>query len=77
MSWINSLPPSDAVWKRKKNILEDLFSLVFSQLKKYHPPGNLKFNYLDISQSLKLCISMKKKNLSISLKLNFPANNGL
>jgi len=25
-------------------ILEDLFSSVLSQLKKYHPSGNLKFN---------------------------------
>jgi len=39
---------------RKKNILEDLFCSVLSQLEKYHPSGNLKFNYLGISQSLKL-----------------------
>jgi len=41
-------------------ILEDLFSLVLSQFKKYHPSGILKFNYLGILQSLKLRISMGK-----------------
>jgi len=44
----------------RKNILEDLFSLVLSQFKKYHPSGNLKFNYLGIFQSLKLLISKGK-----------------
>jgi len=57
---VNPLPPSDAVRQQKKNILEDLFSSVLSQFKKYHPSGNLKFNYLGISQSLKLCILMEK-----------------
>jgi len=52
-SAINPLPPSDAVQKQKKNILDDLSSLVLSQFKKYHPSGNLKFNNLGISQSLK------------------------
>jgi len=32
----------------KKNILEDLSSLVFSQFKKYQPSKNLKFNHLGI-----------------------------
>jgi len=63
-------PPSDAVRKQKKNVLEDLISTVLSQLKKYHPPGNLKFNYLGIFKSLKKRISTEKK-LSISLKRNF------
>jgi len=53
-----------------KNISEDLFSSALSQLKKYHPSGNLKFKYLGIFQSLKLRILMGKI-LSISLKLNF------
>jgi len=44
-----------------------------SQFKKYHPCGNLKFNFLDIFQSLKLHILMGKI-LSISLKLNFTPN---
>jgi len=44
----------------RKNILEDLFRSVLAQLKKFPPPGNLKFNYLGISQSLKLRILMKK-----------------
>jgi len=57
-----------------KNILEDLFSSVLSKLKIYQPSGNLKFNYLGIFQSLKLRILMGKKNLSISLELNFTPN---
>jgi len=56
---------------RKKIV--DLFSLVLSEFKKYQPPGNLKFNYLGIFQSLKLRFSMEKI-LSISLKLNFTPN---
>jgi len=32
----------------EKNILKDLFSSVLSHLKKYQPPGNLKFNNLGI-----------------------------
>ena len=28
--------------KQKKNVLEDLFSSLFSQFKNYHPSGNLK-----------------------------------
>jgi len=35
---INPLPPSDAVQEQKNIILDDLFSSVLSQLKKYHPP---------------------------------------
>jgi len=57
----------------KNNILEDLFCSVLSLLKKYHPSGNLNFNYLGISQSLKLRILMGKI-LSISLQLNFTPN---
>jgi len=40
----------------EKNILEDLFSSVLSQLKKYQPFRNLKFKNLGTSQSLKLRI---------------------
>jgi len=43
-------------FEAEKNILEDLFSLVFSQFKKNHSSGNLKFNNLGIIQSLKLPI---------------------
>jgi len=57
---VNPLPPSDAVRKQKKNILEDRFSSVLSQFKKYRPSGNLKFNNLGIFQSLKLRILMEK-----------------
>jgi len=53
--------------------LEDLFSSVFLQFKKYHPSGNLNFNNLSIFQSLKFCILMEKI-LPISLKLNFTPN---
>ena len=58
----------------EKNILENLFSPVFSQLKRYHPSRNLKFNNLGISQSLKFCILLEKKILPICLKLNFTPN---
>jgi len=54
-------------------ILEDIFSSVLSQFKNYRRPGNLKFNYLGVFQSLKLRISMGKI-LLISLKLNFTPN---
>jgi len=67
------LPPSDAVRKQKKNILEDIFSSILSQFKTYHPPGNLRFHYLGIFQGLKLPISMEKI-LSIYLKQNFTLN---
>jgi len=45
------LPPSDAVQQQKKNIFEDLFSLVLSQFKKYYPCENLNFNYLGTLQA--------------------------
>jgi len=43
-----------------KNILQDLSSSVLSHCEKYHPSGNLKFNYLGIFQSLKLHILLEK-----------------
>jgi len=46
---------------------------VLSQFKKYHPSGNLKFNNLSTSQSLKFRILMEKI-LPISLKLNSTPN---
>ena len=52
--------PAMPFGNRKKNILEDVFSSALSQFKKYHPSGNLKFNYLGIFQSLKLRISTEK-----------------
>jgi len=71
---IKPLPPSDnAVPKQKKNILEDLFSSVLSQFKKYHPSANTKFNNLRIFQSLKLR-NLMGKILQISLKLNSTPN---
>jgi len=53
--------------------IEDFFSLVLAQFKKYRPSGNLKFNNLGIFQSLKFRISMEKI-LPISLKQNFTPN---
>jgi len=49
---INPLPPSDS--ETEKFISEDLFSSVLSELKKYQPSGNLKFNNLGILKSLKI-----------------------
>jgi len=72
--YINPLPPSDAVRKQKKNILEDLFGSVLSQFKKYHSSRYLKFNNLGIFQSLKLR-NLLGKMLRIFLKLNFTPNN--
>ena len=58
---------------KKIIILEDIFSLLFSQFKKYRPSGSLKFNNLGIFQSFKLRDFMGKI-LRISLKLNFTSN---
>jgi len=57
----------------EKIILDDLFSLVLSQFKKYHPSGNLKFHYLGTFQSFKFRFLMEKI-LSISLRLNLTPN---
>ena len=57
----------------EKNVLEDLFSSVWSHFKKYHPSGNLNFNNLGSCQSLKLR-NLMGKILRISLKLNFLPN---
>jgi len=54
----NPLSPRDPVRKLKN--LEDIFSSVLSQFKKYHPSGNLVFNDLGIFQSFKLRILMGK-----------------
>jgi len=39
--WFNPQPPSNAVRKQKKYILEDLFSSVLSQFKKYRTLKNI------------------------------------
>jgi len=72
-SELNPLPPSDAVRKQEKNILKDLSSSVLSQLKIYHPSGNLIFIDSCIFQSLQFRILIEKV-LPISLKLNFTPN---
>jgi len=51
MSWFSAT---------EKFISEDLFCSVLPQFKKYHPSGNLRFNYSGIFQSLKLRISIEK-----------------
>ena len=53
---INPLPPSDAVRKQKKKILEDIFSPESPQFKKCHLSGNLKFINSGILQSLNCVI---------------------
>jgi len=51
----------------RKNILEDLFSSVLSQFKKYYPSGNLKFINLGIFQSLKISFFNGKKSFQFLL----------
>jgi len=57
----------------RKSILQDLFSSVFLQCKKYQPSQKLKFIYLGILPSLKLRFLMGNFP-SIFLKLNFTPN---
>jgi len=64
-SILNPPPPSDALQKQKKK-LEDLFSSVLSQFKKYRPSGNLKCNNLGIFPELKLHILMEKNPSNLS-----------
>jgi len=49
-----------------RNILEDLFSSVLPQLKKYHPSENLKFNDFGIFHNLKLRILVGKNPSNFS-----------
>jgi len=65
--------PTMPFGNRKKNILDDVFSAVLSQFKKYHPSGILKLNYVGILQSLKLR-NLMEKILRKSPKLNFTPN---
>jgi len=67
-------PPGDAVRKQKK-ILYRIFSVQYclNFEKYYHTFGNMKLNDLDIFQSLKLRILMRKI-LPIFLKLNITPN---
>ena len=51
ISGLTHYRPSDAVRRTEKLFtLEDLFSSVLLQFKKYHPSGNLKYNNLGISK---------------------------
>jgi len=54
----------------EKGISEEFFSSVLSQLKKYQPSGNLKFNNFGIFQSLKFRI-LWGKNLSNFSQIKF------
>jgi len=58
--------PAMPFGNRKKNIIEDLFTSVLSQFKKYHPSGNLEFDNSGIFQSLKFRISMEKNPSNFS-----------
>jgi len=49
-----------------KQKIEDLFSSVLSQFKKYHPSGILKFNNLGIFQSWKFRNLMEKNPSNFS-----------
>jgi len=57
----------------RKKYFRGTFQISIVTIERISPPGNLKFNYLGIFQSLKLRISMEKI-LSIFLKLNFTLN---
>jgi len=57
---LNPLTPSDALRKHRNFGLQDLFSSVLSQFKKYRPSVNLQFNNLGNFQSLKLRILAEK-----------------
>jgi len=58
------LPPTAqrCRWETEKNILEDLFSSLFPQFKKFHPSGNPNFNNVGIFQTLKTRNLMGKKD---------------
>jgi len=62
----NHYRPEMPFRNRKKNILENLSSSELSQPKKYLPPGNVKFNYLDIFQSLN-CVFQWEKSFEFLL----------
>ena len=66
---IYPLPPKRCRSEREKR--EDLFSSVLLRLKKYLLPGNVKFNNLSISQSLKLRISMEKSFQFLSSQISY------
>jgi len=51
---------------KRKIILEDLFSSVLSQFKKYHSSGNLKFNNLGSFLSSKFRIFLGKNPSNFS-----------
>jgi len=56
----------------RKSYFRGSFQISIVTIIKYHPSGNLKFNYLGILQSL--IAYFNRKILSISLKLNFTPN---
>jgi len=58
----------------RKKYFRGSLSSVLPQFKKYHPSGNLKSDFLDIFQSLKLHILVEKILLISLIKLNFTHN---
>ena len=65
--------PAKPFGNRKKNILEDLFSLILLKFRKHNPSEILKFNNFGIFQSLKFRVLIKTI-LPISLRLYFTLN---
>jgi len=66
MYFFNPPPPSDVIWKQKKKYFRGSFQFSIVTIQKISLPGKLKFNYLRISESLKLRISMEKKTFNFS-----------
>ena len=64
MHFLTLYRPAMPLGNRKK--IEDLFSSVLSQFKKYHPSGNLKFYNLGILKSLNLGILVEKNPSNFS-----------
>jgi len=56
-----------------KNYFEDIFSSVMSQFKKYHPCGNLKFNYLGLfGSNIKIILRIFLVQQCINLEIITP-----
>jgi len=75
MKILNNIKNSKLSWpttaqrcrsETEKFILEDFFSSVLLQFKKYFPSGNLKLNNLGDFQSLKFRISTEKNPSNVS-----------
>jgi len=58
----------------RQNYFRGSFQFSIATIQKISLPGNLKFNYLGIFQSLKLRISMEKNPFNFSSAINFTPN---